>query len=284
MKAATRTLYLNLSMVRRGRAWKQECKCPLYFLVVCLFLSGIILTVYGRVHKPFYTGYIPDCKVCEKTRNDELRNMANSNIAGPIVLVCGLLMVYVVFKYSKWLTAVELDMKEKRQIEQRFRNMATVPASSSSQSNASELSSAFNRNGYAVNPLSLRKPVELADDAGTQNGDNSLSSVSNHNGCVTNPLSLSESLATSSLKEKIQDGTYPCDTDAINKSSLKPEEELTTPQSAVRNQSIRSVKEKSLSFPKVIIAGPSSFSDDESSVPHRNRYGSVTTGCKSLSI
>ena len=189
-------------MVKQRRTWKHECKCPLYLLVVSFFLIGIILTVYGRVHVPFHASSIQICEEpCQHAHNDDLKNMARANIAGPIVLVCGLLMVYVVFKYSRWLQAVELDFKERSQIEQRFKNMVTVPASSS-QSKSSGLSSGSNYDGYAVNHLSSAKPTAastVTDNTIMQDTDNSLPGSLYHDGYVVNFSTLNKPRAMSLL-------------------------------------------------------------------------------------
>ena len=185
-------------MVKQRRTWKHECKCPLYLLVVSLFLIGIILTVYGRVHVPFHASSSLICgEPCQQAHDDDLKNMARANIAGPIVLVCGLLMVYGVFKYSRWLQAVELDFKERSQIEQRFKNMVTA---SSSQSNSSGLSSGSNHDGYAVNPLSSAKPtaaLTVTDNTIMQDKDNSLSDAADPDGYVVNSLTLHKPRAMS---------------------------------------------------------------------------------------
>ena len=133
-------------------------------MVFSLFVSGIVLTVYSKAHEPFHLNNQNKCDKCSDFLKREQESKKNSGIAGPVMLVCGVLMVYGVFRYHKWLAQAEQDMKDANQLEQRFKNMVTTSHSYSSPEKK-QLNSKSSSSSNNVVPQAAFKITEIAPRA-----------------------------------------------------------------------------------------------------------------------
>ena len=92
---------VNVGFHQRVHTTRCTASCCRVLLAVLLVLAGFIVTMVGLFAKPFWGPEDDWCSFCREERLTTERNLANCRIAGPIILVLGLILLLVSLRLNR---------------------------------------------------------------------------------------------------------------------------------------------------------------------------------------